>query len=169
MAVKRRLMIPLTQSYFCCCSPTLSLHSAEVVMKRFTRPYSRESHRAADGAGLGGSAFCCYYCFITAVGNPFILNFRLNAGLISTVCIRERSALCLPSSLFSWRLRGSVLLAVCALPPASVLGGARDLRYPSISVFLFLNCSSVPPLRFCSSSLLCSTLSSLLPWSDLLN
>lgn len=79
MAVKRRLMIPLTRSHFCCCSPTLSLHSAEVVMKRFTR------HRAAEDAVLVGRAFCwCCYCFITIFQKPFILNFLLNMGLIST-------------------------------------------------------------------------------------
>lgn len=61
MAVKRRLMIPLTQSQFCCCSPTLPLHSAEVVMKRFTRPYTRESHRAAENAVLVARGFCCCY------------------------------------------------------------------------------------------------------------
>lgn len=106
MAVKRRLMIPLTQSHFCCCSPTLSLHSAEVVMKRFTR------HRAAEDAVLVGRAFCCCcYCFITIVQKPFSLNFLLNMGFIFTVCMRERSVLCLPLSQFSCSSRCSVLVA----------------------------------------------------------
>lgn len=163
MAVKRRLMIPLTQSHFCCCSPTLSLRSAEVVMKRFTRPYSRESHRAADGAGFGGRAFCwCCYSFITAVRNPFILNFHLNAGLISTVhawAVRPLSPI-----LTIFLAVALQCLAGCVCTPSSLsIGGAWDLRHPRISVFLFLNCSSVPLLSFCSSFLLCPTLSSLLP------
>lgn len=137
MAVKRRLMIPHTQSHFCCCSQTLPLHSAEVVMKRFTRSYCRESHGSGECSTCSRSHSLLFK----------ILLFLIVFHNFCPVCMCKQPVLCLPSSQFSCQFCCSVLLAgnqlisslccVCSTFPEwvrgiSVLSGARDLTHPHV-------------------------------------
>lgn len=150
MAVKRRLMIPLTQSHFCCCSPALPLHSAEVVMKRFTCPYSRESHRAAENAMLVARAFLLLLWLnrrllfrILSLVN-LLLNMGLNfhsmhvwaASPLSTILTIFLPVLL--QCLVGWESIQQQLLLCLQSPPAtfhervggvSALSSARDLTH----------------------------------------